>query len=211
MLKFIYLKNQKIPVPVPVRSLADAVRWVSETFCSEGQIITKLNLDGFEIDLDGLTVASDHEIDANSELKFQIDEPRDLSVQSLEAVKDFAIVVLPQIRQLAIELYKGPNPEVIAEFDEIMTDLDFIFDLKFHINGILDQYHEALAPFEGLAYLAEIVKRDLSKFYGKKMWSDAAVTILGRLCPFLKELVKEIETLQLRVGEDSSVILTQAG
>jgi hypothetical protein len=210
MLKFIYLKNQKVPVPVPVTNLREALDWVAQTFGNKGQIITRVMLNGDEVNLDFNADFDKICLDATSDLTFQLDDAKDLSVQTLEAVKDFALVVLPRVKQIAVELYRGANEECINDFDEVMTDLEFIFDLKFHINGILDQYHEALAPFEGLAYLAELVKKDLVRLQRKKLWSDAAITILGRLEPFLKELIKEIDTLQIKVGEDETVVLPEA-
>lgn len=210
MLKFVYLKNQKIPVPVPVKNLEQALAWVSETFCGEKQVVTRVLLNGDDVNLDFQSDFAKVELDGSSDLTLQIDEASELSTQTLEAVKNFALVVLPRVKILAVELYQGPNEDTVEAFDEALTDLDFIFDLRHHINGILDQYHKALAPFEGMSYLAELVKKDLYSFRAKKQWSDAAVTLLGRLEPFLKELIKEIDVLQLQIGDDETILLTQA-
>ena len=57
-------------------------------------------------------------------------------------------------------LYTEKSKEsIITEFDEMMLDLEFIFDLRTHINGILNQYHEAMAPFGGLSHLFDCEKR----------------------------------------------------
>lgn len=208
MLRFIYLKNQRIPVPVPIRNLKEALEWVSETFCGENQLITRVLLNGDDVNLDFQHEFEKIELNAEADLTFQLDAPKELSIQTLEAVKNFASVILPRVKQIAVELYRGPNPESIQEFEEMMTDLEFIFDLKQHINGILDQYHKDLAPFEGLSYLAGLVKADLVRLQNKKMWTDAAVAILGRLEPFLKELIKEISELQIRVNEDESLMIS---
>ena len=42
------------------------------------------------------------------------------------------------------------------------------------------------------------------------MWREA-LPLLGRLEPFLKELVKEIENLQIKVTQDETVLLSSSG
>lgn len=211
MLKFIFLRNQKVPVPVPVADMYEALEWVSEAFCSEDQIITRATLENEDVDLDAGEDLKTLTLDSESIVTVQIDEAKDLSLQTLEAVKNFSSVVLPRVKQLAVELYRGPKDSIITEFDEMMLDLEFIFDLRVHINGILNQYHEAMAPFGGLSHLALIVKKDLVSFRSKKMWREASISLLGRLEPFLKELVQEIENLQIKVTQDETVLLSSSG
>jgi hypothetical protein len=208
MLKFIFLRNQKIPVPIPLRDMYSALAWISDAFCSDEQIITRATLDDRDVDLDGAEKLKQLVVDADSVVTIQIDEAKDLSLQTLEAVKDFATVVMPRVKQLAVDLYKGPKESMVEEFEEMMLDLDFIFDLRLHINGILDQHHEVMAPFQGLSHVALVVKRDLVRFQSKKMWHEAAISLLGRLEPFLKELIQEIESLQIMVSQDQSVLIS---
>ena len=207
MLKFIYLKNQKVPVPVPILDLKSAIEWAQETFCQNDQIITRVTLDEDDVNLDLISEYGKLELTSDNVLAIQVDAAKDLSMQTLEAVKDFASVVIPRVKQVAVDLYKGPKESMIVEFDEMMTDLDFIFDLRFHVNGILDQYHEAMAPFEGLSYLAEIVKKDLIVLRQQQKWEEAAVSILGRLEPFLAKLIQEIDELQIKVSNDESILI----
>ena len=56
-----------------------------------------------------------------------------------------------------------------------------------------------------------IVKKDLVSFRSKKCKREASISLLGRLEPFLKELGKEIENLQIKVTQDETVLLSSSG
>ena len=105
----------------------EALAWVSEAFCSEDQIITRATLENEDVDLDAGEDLKALTLDSESIVTVQIDEAKDLSLQTLEAVKNFSSVVLPRVKQIAVDLYRGPKDSIITEFDEMMLDLEFIF------------------------------------------------------------------------------------
>lgn len=207
MLKFIFLKNQKIPVPIPLLNLREALFWVEDNFCKKHEIITKITLNGEEIEFDDENRFDRINLSDTCKLSFQLDEPKDLSVQTLEALKNLALVILPRVKLISVDLYDSHHDHTVNAFDEAMEDMRYIFDLRHHINGVLDCRHRMLAPFVGLAHLAKIVSEDLARLRAAKKWSQISVALVGRLEPFLKDLVKEIDTLQIEINADDSLIL----
>lgn len=178
----------------------DALDWFNQTLVGPKEVLTKVILNGEDLDFDKMDQFYGLELNSATLIELQIDEAKDLSVQTLETLKDFASVVIPRIDTVAVGLYEDAEAKYISEFYEMMQDMEFIFDLRFHLNGILDPFNAQLAAFEGLCHVATVVKRDLTKLQAAKKWPEVSISLVGRLKPFLAELIKEIEELQVVVN-----------
>src|SRR5262245_45241428 len=109
MLKKVFINSKKVPVPVPVRNLGDALRWVEQTLVPAGHVITRVALDG--------RILGDAETGAEGvgsmllaetcKLEIQIDSPADLTVQTLDALRNLASVVLSGLKVLAVDCWQA--------------------------------------------------------------------------------------------------------
>ena len=51
MLESLIFNGKTIPIPIPLKNLSDAVGWAEETLLPAGFSITRICVDGFEVDL----------------------------------------------------------------------------------------------------------------------------------------------------------------
>ncbi len=202
MLKFIFIKNRRIPVPIPIYNLREALSWVGETFAVDDRLITRVVLNDEELPLE-IVDSRDRPLDALSELMVQVESPREISAQSIEVVRDFCLVLLSRMKPAAVALYQFEGSEVLPAFSEIFEDMEYLHSLRVHINGILDQFHEDIAPFEALSLLCDRVMGDLLDEKNQRNWKKCSEILLHRLDPFLKKLHFEVVELQKRFASET--------
>ena len=202
MLKFIFIKNRRIPVPIPIYNLREALSWVGETFAVDDRLITRVVLNDEELPLE-IVDSRDRPLDALSELMVQVESPREISAQSIEVVRDFCLVLLSRMKPAAVALYQFEGSEVLPAFSEIFEDMEDLHSLRVHINGILDQFHEDIAPFEALSLLCDRVMGDLLDEKNQRNWKKCSEILLHRLDPFLKKLHFEVVELQKRFASET--------
>lgn len=210
MLKFVHIKNHRIPIPVPLANLEEALQWVSSTFAVDDKLITRALLDGEVIDLDQ---GSFEQIilKSESDLFVQVESPTEISVQSLEVIKDFCTVLTGRMKATAVGLYEYEGRELTPNLSGMLEDMAYLTDLRIHVNEIIDAYHEDIAPFEAMALVCDRVMRDLNLHIQAKSWKQCASILLNRLDPFLKMLRQEVIFLQgkIELGAHSSLVKAQ--
>jgi len=82
MLKKILLNNRLVPVPVPVRTLSQALAWVEANLVPGGSLVTRVVLDRDVIDYDNAALAPKKgqiELTEKSRLEIQMDSPATLA------------------------------------------------------------------------------------------------------------------------------------
>jgi hypothetical protein len=210
MLKFVHIKNHRIPIPVPLANLEEALQWVSSTFAVDDKLITRALLDGQVIDLDQGNFEQII-LKAESDLFVQVESPTEISVQSLEVIKDFCTVLTGRMKVTAVGLYEYEGREVTSNLSSMLEDMAYLTDLRIHVNEIIDAYHEDIAPFEAMALVCDRVMRDLNLHIQAKSWKQCASILLNRLDPFLKMLRQEVVLLQGKIdrGVHSSLVKAQ--
>lgn len=210
MLKFVHIKNRRIPVPIPIATLDEALRWISDTFAVDDKLITRVVLDGQAVDLD-MGNYSEILLRAESDLFVQVESPTEISVQSMEVIKDFCTVLTGRMKVTAVGLFTHEGLELTPNLSGILEDLAYLTDLRLHVNGIIDAYHEDMAPFEAMALVCDRVIKDLNTQIQQKNWKSCASILLNRLDPFLKMLHQEVILLQGKVAlsADSQLVLAQ--
>ncbi|MEI8027030.1 MAG: hypothetical protein WCI18_11840 [Pseudomonadota bacterium] len=212
MLKFIFIKNRRIPVPIPIFNVKEALFWVTETFAVDDRMITRVILNGEELPFETVETM-DWSLDALSELVVQVESPREISAQSIEVVRDFCLVLLSRIKPAAVALYQFEGSEILPSFSEIFEDMEYLHSLRIHINGILDQFHSDIAPFEAMSLVCDRVMGDLIREKNQNNWKKCSEILLHRLDPFLKKLHFEVVELQKRFSSetDSDLVLPLYG
>lgn len=210
MLKKVILKNKTIPVPVPVVSLSDAIEWIDGYLVGEGQLITKMSLDGVDIyDLDDANDYTDIKMTEDSQLEVIIDSPKDMVLQSLESVIDLAKCNLSNLKKLAVDCWQVDQKVEHLQVKYLIADLDLITELSMNLKNLLDRSHIDSAPVLALSGLMIRVTNALREANTQLEWKKLASILLTRIDPLLKEIIEEAEILQIKVhavDEDKNLL-----
>lgn len=200
MLKKIQLKDKEIPVPVPIATLADAIDWIEATLVPTGSLLTSVILDGDETMMKGFD-RDGHEVklSSHSDLFARIESPKDLSIGTLDAVRDLSFELSKKIKKVAVKTWNLESDTHLTELTEIHDDIKLILNLIDHANGIMDYTHEDLAPINGIAKLLARTMEEYRKAKNRCDWKRVSVLLVNRIEELLKDLVGECETLQLNI------------
>lgn len=201
MLKKITVRNREIPVPVPILTLKEAIHWIESTLLKKEAAITGVFLDGKEVTgtIDD-TELRDRELCADSDLSVCIDNPMDLSLQTIEMVGDLSFVLADRLKTLAVELWsQDPSGERKHSIKEAFADIELMFELVDHLNGILEYSHPLLAPINALYHLIKSAYVRAKQECTDKAWRSLAKTLVTRIEVYLRNLSQECEGLQLEL------------
>jgi hypothetical protein len=200
MLKRVFINSRKVPVPVPVRTLGEALRWVEATLVPVGHTITRVALDERVLgDAAGAAEREDLPLGDQSKLEIQIDSPVDLTIQTLDAMRNLASVIMGGLKVLAVECWQARSSAKPAELDAVSGDLELVLDLLDHVGGLVDPMHVDNAPIQGLQGMLKRAAVGLNMAKANSDWKACAKLLLNKLEPLLKELIAESETLQIRI------------
>jgi len=210
MLKKITIKGQKIPVPVPVKTLSQALDWVDDTLVKEGQIVTKVTLDRKNIDDDSFNKNFDDiSLSEASDLEFVIETPKDLALQALESINKLCGCLHHDLKLIAVECWQLNSPSMSKKLEMVNSDINLFVELIDHLVGLIDAEHVEAAPVQGLRLLILRVAEDFAKERKNRDWKRCSRILLNRLEPLLSDLTKEAENLQMQVFA-STVSLNEA-
>lgn len=202
MIRMVYVNKKKIPVPIPIQTLYEAVSWVEATLVLDGHTITNVILDD-DIVFDENGFEQDCALTERSKLEFQIDSPIDLAVQTLEAIQNLTSVVGASLKQLAVECWQSKPSDYPKDIDGVIDDLELIRDLFSHVKELFDrnvvQFGLMLDYAEGVASHLVSIKMAVSN----SDWRALARILLNRLEPALKDLTAETEAFQIRIMAQS--------
>jgi hypothetical protein len=211
VLKLVFINSKKIPVPVPVRTLGEALAWVEETLVPAGHTVTRVALDDRVIGDDAQAADLHARLTPESRLEIQVDSPVDLSVQTLDATRNLASVIVGGLKVLAVECWQAKSGQKPAELDSVANDLELVLDLLGHVAALVGPMQVDAAPLSGIQTM---LKRDavaLAMAKANSDWKACARLLLNRLEPQLKELIIETETLQIRVMTQSGSAVAPTG
>jgi len=203
MLKKIMVNQKLIPVPVPLKTMREALDWVERTLIKPGQSITRVTLNGKSLSGERLERRNASELssslDDKSKLEFQIDTPTDLAIQTLDAIHNLAAVVLGGLKAQAVSFWQARPNEQPAEVATIHGDIILMLDLLEHLNGLVDTKAADTAALGGIATMMKRIETGIGMAKANSDWKACARLLLNRLEPLLKDLVAESETLQVRI------------
>ena len=118
MLRKLYINQKKIPVPVPLRSLGEAIQWIESTLLPNGHTITRVLINEIMIDLESVRQSNRQSlISDDTRVDVQIDSPLDLATQTLDALRNLGLVVASGLKMLAYECWKGRTTFRSKEID----------------------------------------------------------------------------------------------
>ncbi|NRA43610.1 MAG: hypothetical protein HRU09_01505 [Oligoflexales bacterium] len=199
MLKKVRVDNKDIPVPVPIQNMNDALSWIEETLVPEHSILTKVYLNGTDM-LDAcVKELSQTSLDESSMLEVQIESPWDLSIKTLDVIRDLANAIEKRLKAIAVECWEYTSEVSLKQVKDTADDLTLILELINHINGIMDYSQREMAPVNGLARLIARPLKELEKSIKQSEWKHCSHLLLNRIEPLLKEMVLESENLQISI------------
>lgn len=211
MLKKVFINSKKIPVPVPVRTLFEAVSWIEAALVPPGHTITRVALnDKLVSDLYGVgTDDQDINLDDASRLEIQIDSPMELTVQALEAMRNLSSVVMGGLKMLAYQCWKAKPGSRITELESVSNDMSLVLDLIDHVSGLIGPMDMEVAPVQGIGGVLRQIAVSLAMAKANNDLKASAKLLLNRLEPLLKDLIDESENLQLRLYTHSGLALVE--
>lgn len=200
MLKRIFINSKKVPVPVPVLTLGEALSWVETTLVPAGHTITRIVLDDRVLgDAANAADLEETPLGNDTRLEIQIDSPVDLTVQTLDAMRNLASVVMGGLKVLAVECWQAKSATKPSELDSVAADLELVLDLLDHTAGLIDPMHLDAAAIQGIHGMLKRAAVALNMAKSNSDWRACARLLLNRLEPLLKDLIAESETLQIRI------------
>jgi hypothetical protein len=209
MLKKVIINQKKVPVPVPILTLGDAVRWVESTLVPQGHTITRVTLNDKVVSGDDLE--SDARLTVETKLEIQIDSPVELAVQTLEATRNLSSVIFSGLKALAVECWQAKPHVKPSELPSVSNDLSLILDLIEHIVSLVEPMDIDVAPLQGIKLMLGRVSVGLTMAASSSDWKACARLLLNRLEPLLKDLMAESESIQMRVIAQSGFALVGEG
>ncbi len=197
MLKKIKVGNKIVPVPVPLKTLKQAMKWVEETFMGEESIITKVVLDGAEVEFDKPSVGRTLALTPSTELEVFVESPKDLCIHLLDAVSDLSYGIEKSLRLMAFHIYDGRHEDQHKNMKSMESDIRMTSNLIAHLNGIVDKTQMEMGPINGIDCLLKRVMKTFQETKKNQDWKQTARLMLNRMEPLLKDLVVEAEKVQM--------------
>lgn len=203
MLKKLLLNNKLVPVPVPLKTLREVLKWTETTLLKSGHTITRVILNGSTVGLEKIEQGTAAELDAildeRSKVEVRMDTPNDLAVQTLDAIHNLASVVVSGLKPQAVSCWQAKPNEHPSDVDTVHGDVKLILDLIEHLSGLMDTKQIEAAAVRGIETLLKRSEVGISMAIANSDWRACAKLFLNRLEPLLKDLIAEAETLQIRI------------
>ncbi len=137
MLKKILLNGKRIPVPVPIKTLSEAIAWVEKHLLRPDHMITRIQLNGDELEVGGpfpATVLQDE-----ADLRLKIDSPTDICVQTIDALRNLASVISRNLKPIAVQLWEHKGNRLPLEAKTVMEDIGLMVELFDHVLVLVDK------------------------------------------------------------------------
>ncbi|MEN9836126.1 MAG: hypothetical protein RL011_2319 [Pseudomonadota bacterium] len=212
MLKRILINNKKVPVPVPIRSLREALDWVDTALVPPGHVITRVCLNDMLIaDHGDLGAAGKVPLSEATKLELQIDSPAELTTQTLDAMRNLASAITGGLKTLAVACWQTKAQQRPSELDSIADDLNLICELLDHVSALVDRSHPELAAIQGIGGLMRRIMAQVALARANSDWKACAKLLLNKLEPLLQDLSVEAECLQHRIVVQMDGVLAKAG
>ena len=195
MLKFLYLNQKKVPVPVPVKNLYEALLWIEKYLLRDGFSITRVVLDNNFIDIldEPERQLRTVELIADSRLEVQVDSVQDISIQTIDALRNLCGVLEKSLKPIAVKCWQAgeQGKEVPGELVPLIEDLDLILDMASHVE-ILVKDRVSITNIELIHQNLEANYKALNVNLEAEKWKDLAKTLLQNIEPLMTELTHEL-------------------
>lgn len=194
MFKSMFLNRKKVPVPVPIRNLAEAVDWIETYLLSEDKAITKIELDGELIE----DLRINRPLSETSRLFVQIDSPMELSVQTIDALRNLTNLMGKDVKSFAVTAWQSKPHKPPLFVNDFIDDLNLILDMLDHVALLINGNCET----SNLRNYGNSLQKILSKLTLARShsdWRSFARIMVKELEEILYELNQEMRSLQNQV------------
>lgn len=201
MLKTVILNNRTIPVPVPINNLEEALYWIQDTFSDEESAITKVVLDGRNIDEYELKLKDIKKIELKptSKLCVQLDSPLDLAIQSIEAIKNLLLIIQQHLRVIAVELWQLHSNKAPSLLRNNLEDIQLVSDLLLHVEALILRPGFELTSFKKLTQQMQQIYLSLQKLYLESNWKEYAKSLLNKVEPLCNTLNFHLDDIKEQI------------
>ncbi len=203
MLKSLYLNGRKIPVPIPLMNLGEALAWVEDTLLDKNQAITKVTLN--QECLRDIHEAAQTPMDSGTRLQIQADSPVGLAAQSIDALRNLLGIMEKHLKHLAVRCWQNLPKETPHELLILQKDYQLAIDLYRHVDALLPASFDksrCVALFDQLAK----TKIALEMAISQSDWKAVARLLLNQVEPDILALMDELYRLWKQVVEGQKPI-----
>lgn len=202
MLKEIILNKRKVPVPVPVKTVREAISWVEGVLVVKDHSITKIELDGKIIDLSNAQVGKlgDLPLEEGSKMVFQIDSPSELSIQTIDALRNLTVALGKNLKPIAVACWQTLPKDTPDDLNMVQKDVDLALDLLDHLLAMIDQ-KVSRTHIDEIAHAIGKARLTLQMAISNSDWKGSARILLNHLDPWLSALNDELSSIQKMIFE----------
>lgn len=200
MLQSVFINKKKVPVPVPIAGLRDAVSWTEEFLIKPGYSLTRIELDGDLIDFDDPQTIENITLNSHSKLFLQLDSAADMCVQILDTLKHLTSLHKHSLQKIAVRCWTWRDKDIPTGVIAVSQDMQMILDLIFSFVDLapqklfLDYLKEQATVLRNLSNLIEVAMND-------RNWKACAKILLNKFEPLAEELADEYSRLSSPVFE----------
>lgn len=202
MLKRITLNGRRVPVPVPILDLVEAVEWLQKHLVRPDHHITRIELNGSDIDFstDGDVKVARLQLDDNADLRVKVDSPSEICLQTLDVLRNLSSVIGRNLRPVAVQLWEHKGVKVPVATTAVFDDFSLMQELLDHILLILDKRVDAINL---LSYQATLNKgfAALNMAVQSQDWKGAAKVLLNQIEAPAGELADELSSVEKVIFE----------
>lgn len=190
MIKEIVLNSKRVPIPVPIEGLSELLSWISATLLSNEHVVTRIRIDGVEVDLE-LVANGRVNIDPSSTAKIEIriDSPIDLTIQTVDALRNLATIIQPGLRPLAVECWNLSPKNSPKELDNILADVHLLAELLVNAVATIDAHQLRVVGLKEFISMIKDFGAAIAAARSNSDWRACSNLLLNRLEPGLDKLV----------------------
>lgn len=201
MLKKLLINGKKIPVPIPIQNLSDAIAWIEKHLVRPEHMITRITLDGRDIDLgDGPSHLPKQPLTAESDLRCKVDSPMEICVQTIDALRNLSTVIGRNLKPVAVHLWEFKGSRLPPEARTVIDDANLMIDLLEHILVLVDKR----VDITNITSLRESIfkaHRAIQAAEAQSDWKGLARVLLQQLEESTSDLATELSSLQKTIYE----------
>ncbi len=202
MLKKFLLNGKRIPVPIPVKTLPDAIAWIEKHLLRPDCSITRIELDGQDLDtqVDQNGRLPAFVLNEQSDLRVQMDSPLEICLQTIDALRNLSSVIGRNMKPVAVQLWEHKGPKLPVEAKSIFEDLQLTLELFDHVLVLVDKRVELSQAF-GLQQ--QIIKGVAALGLARQHadWRGVARVLLNQIETPVVDLAAELTSLEKSVFE----------
>lgn len=202
MLKNVLLNGKKLPVPVPVKSMSDALGWLEDYLIEPKKTITKIELDGVVLEDES---CGEMPLTASSRLVVQADSAIELAIQTIDALRNMVGVIIRDIKHCAVQVYQLKAEDSQEFLDNFLCDLGLMLDLSNHLFGLVGDYAEYNDLSEALSHV-ETSLGGAHSFRANMDWTPLARLILQKIEPEIQDVSNKLVAFQKKILELDAMV-----